>query len=168
VLIILSVTITALYTGLVESLHMKGVSAAEADDFRWIAENTPVDAQFVVLSSSKNWQYDHTAEWFPVIAGRRSIDTVQGSEWQPAGSYDRVIANYASLKQCYFTGPGCVTDWLSSTQQTADYILVTKSPCSDSLPYCSAGLLTALQEEQRFVLVRDTEASALFRVGDAK
>jgi hypothetical protein len=165
---ILSVSITGLYTGLVESLHMKGVSAAEANDFRWIADNTPADARFVVLSSSRNWQYDHAAEWFPVIAGRKSINTVQGSEWQSSGSYTRMIENYAGLKQCYYAGPGCVTAWLSSTHQTADYILVTKSPCSDSLPFCSAGLLTALKDEPVMELVRDTGATALFRVSGKK
>lgn len=47
----------------------------------WIRESTPHDASFVVLSQSDSWARDGVGEWFPVVAGRPAVSTVQGLEW---------------------------------------------------------------------------------------
>jgi hypothetical protein len=62
----------------------------------WIAANAAPDAQFLVLSSTTSWEEDRVGEWFPMLTGRQSVLTVQGSEWLPDEEFER--------KKCLFMG----------------------------------------------------------------
>jgi hypothetical protein len=61
----------------------------------WIKENTPSDAKFISLPSSKSWETDTVGEWFPTLAERTNLLTVQGSEWQP--DYRDRIAKFREI-----------------------------------------------------------------------
>jgi hypothetical protein len=50
------------------------------------------DRDYAVVSRHF-WAYDASAEWLPTLTGARSINTVQGREWLPDGSYSRLYAN---------------------------------------------------------------------------
>lgn len=43
----------------------------------WVSEHTPPSSIFLVASHG-DWYRDRAAEWFPVLAGRESVATVQG------------------------------------------------------------------------------------------
>ena len=53
---------------------------------RWVAENTEPGTAFVVPTEDV-WGDDEQSEWFPALAGRQSVGTVQGSEWLGAEGY---------------------------------------------------------------------------------
>lgn len=62
----------------------------------WVAAHHSGDS-FIVLSPFK-WYYDSSAEWFPVLAAARSINTLQGREWIP-GAYQASYAKDRALKR---------------------------------------------------------------------
>jgi hypothetical protein len=66
---------------------LRALSAEERKAMEWVAANTSEDSRFLVLSSALHWQKDYVAEWFPALAGRHSIITVQGHEWLPDGAF---------------------------------------------------------------------------------
>ena len=49
----------------------------------WVGENIPPEASFFVVPSSTWWETDAVGEWFPALAERTNLLTVQGSEWLP-------------------------------------------------------------------------------------
>jgi hypothetical protein len=61
----------------------------------WIKANTPPDAKFISLPSSTWWETDTVGEWFPALAERTNLLTVQGSEWLP--DYRDRIAKFKEI-----------------------------------------------------------------------
>jgi hypothetical protein len=51
----------------------------------WVAANHR-DSTFAVVTNMP-WPIDRSAEWFPILAGARSVNTVQGREWLPHGAF---------------------------------------------------------------------------------
>jgi len=76
----------------------------------WVKENTQPDSQFLVITPPAIWQRNAPAEWFPAIAERRSVTTVQGSEWLPDGQFSRQAALYDIFSQCALEGIECLQD----------------------------------------------------------
>jgi hypothetical protein len=156
------IIISTFYASLVEGLNMQGISREEKEDMVWIKTNTPSDAKFLVLSSAKIWQYDHTAEWFPVLTGRTSINTVQGNEWLPNGSYEQASNNYNQVKGCYYQDEACAQNWLRDFGLDVGYIFVEKSPCSDARPFCNINIITALKMNQAYQILYESESGVVF------
>ena len=66
---------------------------------QWMAAHTDSSARVLVLTNSP-WQIDKVSEWFPVLAQRRSVATVQGSEWLPHRAFDTFIARQPRVAAC--------------------------------------------------------------------
>ncbi len=67
---------------------------------QWIREHTDPAAPFIVLSSAPNWADDAVSEWFPVLADRHNLLTVQGREWLPGHRFaDAVVDNYVVKRE---------------------------------------------------------------------
>jgi hypothetical protein len=57
----------------------------------WVAATHPRSAFLVV--TDQPWWLDASAEWFPILAHARSVNTVQGREWLP----DRAFARWSEM-----------------------------------------------------------------------
>ena len=95
----------------------------------WIKENTPSDAQFISLPSSRWWETDSTAEWFPALTERHNAVTVQGTEWRP--DYKLKIADYKELNSAIKSGRFTV-ETLLEKYPTVNYVYVPLSFFRDS------------------------------------
>lgn len=77
----------------------RALSATQRDAMKWTKFHTSPGARFVVIHA-QGWAdpwFDLEAEWFPALARRRSLNTIQGSEWLPGGAFDRQIERYKTL-----------------------------------------------------------------------
>jgi hypothetical protein len=63
------------------------LAPATLDAMRWVRANA-AGARFAVVTEH-GWYYDASAEWFPTLAGARSVNTVQGREWLPDQAFAR-------------------------------------------------------------------------------
>ena len=54
----------------------------------WISDNTDEAAEFISISTQP-WWLDPISEWFPALAKRNNINTVQGTEWLPGRRISR-------------------------------------------------------------------------------
>lgn len=96
--------------------------SADLDGMTWIAENTPVDAQFLLLTGVQSPEIDPFIEWFPALTGRRSQSTIQGLEWLlNEGFYER-YTDLAELQACETVE--CVSDFSSRTGLGFDYVVI--------------------------------------------
>jgi hypothetical protein len=78
----------------------------------WIAQHTAPTSSFLV-AAGEPWPVDAVSEWFPLVAGRRSVATVQGTEWEGPGAYVESRNRQAWLLGCSTTRPvlDCVDEW---------------------------------------------------------
>lgn len=108
------------------------LSADERLGMEWVAANTHPRASFLVVSGSP-WFVDAEAEWFPVLADRHSVSTVQGHEWLGDDTFDSQYDRADLLLRCVAaSNPVCLELWLGDAGQV-DYLFLTRSPALASL-----------------------------------
>ncbi len=95
--------------------------------FEWIKANTPPESRFVVLAGKTTQLNDFANEWFPLLAERRSVTTVQGLEWLGRGIFAQHEAIVSRLQACQTSASiaECIEQNSNYPDFQYDYILLT-------------------------------------------
>jgi len=138
--------------------------AGERAAYAWISENTPAEARILASTGEGFFATDPRSEWLPALTGRRSVATVQGTEWL-AGDRGMVAsrARYDDLQDCAAAGTDCLRDWAARNGQRFDYVYVAK--CEGAAGEgrdCCAALRAALREDASYALVYEGRSSQLY------
>ncbi len=105
---------------------LRNVQIQDRDAMAWIQANTPPDSKFLVITSPSFWWVNARSEWFPVLSDRRSLTTVQGTEWIPGGVYQQVQKSYGLLSACSFqTELSCLEGIEQQTGETYTHIYLS-------------------------------------------
>ncbi len=87
VALLLFVTLrTAAQTTVDPAGPMHGLTGAHVAAMSWVAANTKDSERFAVVTG-RAWESDYVSEWFPTLAERTSVATVQGSEWRGLSAF---------------------------------------------------------------------------------
>jgi hypothetical protein len=140
------------------------LSEGERTAFTWINENTEISSRFVVLSDYF-WSVDPVSEWFPVLTGRTSVATVQGSEWLGGGAYTLAKDKAQQLRYCIEQKPSCIDTWAQEYDVTYDFLFIRKLRIQNSveLVHYDSALVELLRTNQDLALVYESEDSAIFQ-----
>ena len=153
------------------NLSRVGVSPENRDAFKWVAQNTPTDSTFLIMTGDTELFCDPVQEWFPMLSGRMSATTIQGHEWSRNGHFLEWTASLQDLQQCMEAASpmACITasTWAADIQY--DYVYVAMSATVKQ--FCRAtgveirgqGLLAGLSDREDFQLVHRTENVAIFK-----
>lgn len=108
---------------------MESVSLPDREAMAWVKQNTEPGKKFVVLSGLVEgmWGGDGVAEWFPVLADRESILTIQGTEWKKDEPIRRFLLG-AGISRCLTKDIVCV-DLINTKAfpEPFDYIYLTNN-----------------------------------------
>jgi hypothetical protein len=74
---------------------------------------------------------DSYQEWFPVLAERRSVNTLQGMEWVLGPNLFSYSRKLVALQACPDTD--CLNDWLEQNNIQVDFILLQTERANRSL-----------------------------------
>ena len=134
----------------------------------WAASNTPAASRFLVISGEA-WAVDRSAEWFPALAGRVSVATVQGSEWLQNGGFAAQLSRDQAVQACAVQGSACLASWSRSTGVAFDYVYVDRRPPVRSQPSLPAAeyswaLEYALRADPDYRVVYDGPGAVIFAV----
>ncbi|MGQ9681074.1 MAG: glycosyltransferase family 39 protein [Anaerolineae bacterium] len=154
----------AIVGGSVGPMPVLGVlPAAEREAMLWVAAETPASARFLVITGDGAWGSDRSSEWFPVLAQRVSVATVQGTEWLP-GFAERTD-RYTRLQVCATQGAECLETWAAEHGVAFTHVYLAKRPSvgvyGRSRPCCS-GLEAALHCDAQYRLLYDGPAALVF------
>lgn len=144
---------------------LTGMKPDERDAMHWVATNTAPESRFAVLSAD-GWSKDRTSEWFPVLAGRKSIATVQGTEWLSNGGFGQQHEDALALQKCANLTSACLDAWSVKTHKPFDYVYMTKIPPrvdQQAKDACCAGLRATLTADPRYSVVYDSSAATIFQ-----
>jgi hypothetical protein len=136
----------------------------------WAKANTPPSSAFAVVSGDMgSWAQDELSEWFPALTGRRSVVTVQGSEWLPHATAGKRLDEYSALQRCAFRDARCLRDWSETWGITFDHIYVVKgrdvqTPYAGRFGFeeCCDLLRDSLLADPGYRLVYDGPAASIF------
>lgn len=132
------------------------LTRGEIEAMSWIHEEIDESAKFLVITG-RSWWTDPTSEWFPVLAQRVSLATVQGNEWLQEDQFHYQWLKHDRLELCIQQGIDCVYRWSEEYALDFDYIFFTKSPNTTLL-------IHSFINEDHFKLAYENNNVAIFRV----
>ena len=161
---VLCIALIAIGCGLFANVAFAGVarrglvalSPDERAPMSWAAAETPVTSKFLIVSGV-GWAIDRVSEWFPVLAERESITTVQGSEWLP-GVFSRRQEAFAEGNRCGGRDITCLQQWQDPTGLSFSHVYLVKT----ENPSCCTALRAALEKDPSYALVFDGPAATVF------
>jgi hypothetical protein len=140
------------------------VPASDRQAFDWIRENTPAESRFLVLTGNEPMT-DPVSEWFPALAERRSLATLQGYEWSSGVDFAERMDESATIQACLDRAPSCLEAWLARNELAADYIYVMKDSASGEEALPGSGLLAGmLAASGGYEIVYETEGVTILHV----
>ncbi len=129
----------------------------EREAMQWTAAHTDTSARILVLTSSP-WQIDKVSEWFPVLAQRRSVATVQGSEWLPNHAFGTFIARQLRVAACANGETTCLDSLRKDPALRFTHVYVPSGPSVE----CCRGQLEALRDDPRYETIYDGKGATIF------
>lgn len=140
---------------------LEPLSPEERQAMAWVAGHTPPESRFLVLTGD-HWPEDRSAEWFPVLAGRVSVATVQATEWLPG--FERRARGYVTLQRCARQDVACLERWAQQAGVAFSHVYVARRPAvaRGASGDCCSGLLSALFCDRGYRLLYDGPGAAVF------
>lgn len=143
-----------------ETPALVALSPAERASLAWVRAETAPESRFLIVSAEP-WSTDKTAEWFPVLADRVSVVTVQGYEWVPDRFFEYRAWTHDLAQGCAYADAACIVQWRKDTATDFDYVLIPKPPYGQ----CCDRLVTSLRHDGGFRVVYDGAGATVFRRG---
>jgi hypothetical protein len=140
-----------------EGEYLTSLTEGQRTAMQWIAEQTPPESAFLVVPRSP-WQVDKESEWFPVLAGRRSLATVQGTEWSTDGGFDTSVFVYDRAWDCGYQDTSCLTAWVETSGRQFTHVYVTYNGGLQ----CCTSLLESLENDPNYLKVYDGPGGTVF------
>lgn len=137
-----------------DSPALKVLSREERDAMRWVSVNTAETSTFLVLRSSKWFGEDPTSEWFPVLAQRVSLATVQGYEWLPNLQFHGRQQPFRALQACAKSDTSCLAQWMARSGTAASHVHLSTG--------CCESLERSLRFSPNYVIVYDGAGATIF------
>jgi hypothetical protein len=143
------------------------VSKAKLAVMQWIANNTPSNSTFLIITGETNGFCDSTSEWFPALTNRQSLDTLQGNEWLRGKYFGNDVVHLQKLQACSKEGLACVLQEANYFKNTFDYLFISvRSPTLDCKvvddPALTRAVLMDLENSPLFQSVFRSEDALIF------
>ena len=138
------------------------LSAERREAMAWVAAELPPDATVAVITDSV-WPRDPDSEWFPILTQRRSVATVQGTEWLGQAEFNEIRSAHHTLQTCVRqeSPVACVEDWLA--EWPAEYLYLPKGHLHgpNSPADCCADLRARLLADPAFTPIYDAAGATI-------
>lgn len=143
---------------------MSTVSGEERAAMAWSRTDLPSLARVVVISG-RSWYEDASAEWFPYLAERLSVATVQGYEWLGSAKWQRQLDIAAGLQQASGKTITDIDDWARQYGISFDYVFVPKGRLGGALSSedCCSAVRQTLRASPDYQVVYDGAGATIAR-----
>ncbi|MHB8575243.1 MAG: hypothetical protein ACYDCQ_07905 [Dehalococcoidia bacterium] len=140
-----------------EMTTLVGLTHDEQAAMRWVTQYTPANGRFLLITATA-WQTDRVEEWFPALTGRRSVDTVQGTEWLPNNAFLGRQFTYVAAQGCANLGGDCLQALAAQPATAFAYVYIPRSGSSG----CCSALMVALLSDPRYSLAYAGPGGTIF------
>ncbi|MBA3688825.1 MAG: hypothetical protein H0W81_08360 [Chloroflexi bacterium] len=158
---------TAARTAVAETSPLHGLQPDHVAAMGWVRDNTGAEATFSVVTGG-SWERDYLSEWFPVLARRTSVATVQGSEWRGFSAFLRRLAIYRQLQECGLGTAACLGEWAKGWELPQSYVFLPKASLfgPSSPTDCCPALRETLMISAQYRVIYDGPGATIFAPTD--
>ncbi|MGE5250396.1 MAG: hypothetical protein ACM3QS_09310, partial [Bacteroidota bacterium] len=97
----------------------------------WASRSSASGSEFLILTGSTGIMSDPIQEWFPAIAGRNSVTTLQGMEWTLGEKFFPRLKRLIALQGCQDIR--CVESWSAETGLRYSHLMIEKNKRTGAL-----------------------------------
>ncbi|MFO3797377.1 MAG: hypothetical protein ACK8QZ_08875, partial [Anaerolineales bacterium] len=138
------------------------LSQPDREALAWIATHTPSTARFLALDWHPEPTISPLLEWFPVLAQRTNITTLQGREWLPGKDHFNIRYQAdQELKNCLYQDIRCLQQWSATYGERFDYIYLALQAPNGELR--RSALSETLRNAPEYELVYQTPQVLIFQ-----
>lgn len=139
-----------------ETLSHQVLSAEKLEAIEWVKSHTESTARFLILDEQGNPLLSPFTEWFPALAGRRSVATIQGTEWLEGNRhYNEQYPVVTSLHSCIYENAECLRALADSVEPYDFLVLSAEHPTL---------LLNSLEGSEDFVPTYSSQQIRIFAI----
>ena len=149
-------------------LSQNHVSKGEQKAMQWVRRTPPPDSQFLVLTGEPEAMCESSAEWFPALAERTSISTLQGREWLLGKNFSEFIGHRAGIQDCIDEGLECLNRESAYFGTDYDYIYISVKTSTNNCKTVETsnritrGLVIALESLPKYAIAYRTKDAVVF------
>ncbi|MPZ50701.1 MAG: hypothetical protein GEU75_15620 [Dehalococcoidia bacterium] len=140
-----------------EAPLLVGLSDEERAAMSWVAKETPEDGRFLVVPDT-GWETAKTAEWFPYLAKRVSVATVQGQEWLRGNAFTAMVRAHEQALECGYRTSSCLDAWSVETGLEFSHVYIGKGEHGQ----CCWTLHDSLEQDPRYQVIYDGPGATIF------
>jgi len=149
-------------------LASNALSVGNREAMAWVQGHTPADARFLVLTGVLSTVCDPVAEWFPALASRHSLMTIQGTEWLLGKKFGSFLSESSDLQSCLYLSDDCLDTWLAKNKPEFDYLYISKKLVSDDCkpltpPPNFSFFFASLSHDPKYQSVFETDSVVVYR-----
>ena len=146
-----------------QSGPLHGLADGHIAAMEWVRQKSDQGAQFAIITG-RSWETDYLSEWFPLVAGRTSLATVQGAEWTGIQAFLDRLTMHRQLEGCAVRTAACVDDWIDRWAAGPAYVFVPKGRLygPGSPTDCCPALRETLLASDRYRLLYDGPGASIF------
>lgn len=123
---------SAIGAGVHEQSKLHAVTDEQLEAMQWTKAESPDGAAFLVATIDA-WGNDEVSEWFPALAERRSLGTVQGSEWLGPDGFERQEDVHFALVDCIGATAACYATVAEGAGEPDAWIFIPKGQLAGPL-----------------------------------
>lgn len=131
----------------------------------WVRGHTMPDSRFLVLTGTNAITCDLVLEWFPALSGRKSIYTVQGTEWTKGADFASYVRSTYDVQRCLTDGDLSCLD-ATVPRSAYDYIYMSKLLTRDcrTIEYKNTFhyFLESVREDRQFHTFYESDQIVIF------
>lgn len=146
------------YVQVPETYRFYSVNEGDRAAMQWVSDYTLPTCQFVMVGIGKWWGRDAVDEWFPYLAERQSLTTVQGSEWLENPNQNDMEFRRALVDRCVGEGAECLDVWRQRTGLEFTHVWID-SNARNPMPN---GLRRSLMESPDYALLYNRDGVMIF------
>jgi hypothetical protein len=150
-----------------ETSRLQRVSDDHAAAMAWVRDEADPEARFIV-ATVVGWGADEISEWFPAVAERQSVATVQGSEWFGQDGYRDQRHLYRAVLGCTPRTDQCMADWAESQGMPDAWLFIPKGQVNGPLSPgdCCPALRDTVRDSANYEVVYDGPGATIARPRD--
>lgn len=139
-------------------------SSLKAEDlkvFAWVRENVKGTKTFLLATGRDFSLSDPWQEWFPALAGQRSVTTLQGLEWTYGENFFPWYSELTAFQHCH--DAACVDEWALRNHVEYDYLIVLNPDTTDdNTPLKQLG--NSVKNSAVFTMIYESDHAYIFEL----